>query len=224
MPKHAALLVLAAICSLAWIIHFSAPMAAAQQGSAPAGSAQAEAAPAGGAHGQAGAAEEGYDSAQWWNFLWRVTNFIAYVAILYFLLRKPIANFFNGRRQGIARQIEYLETQARNYEEQAKVMRKQLDELASERLEMLRRYEADGAKERYRILNEAKKAADLIVQRAQVAMDQEVKAARRTLTMEAGQLAMSLAGDLLKKTVTDDDRVRLAHEFVEQVVKLPAKN
>ena len=198
----------------------------------PAESAQAEAAPAEESHAAAegehsageGEHSEGYDPSQWWNFFLRILNFIVYVGILYFLLRKPVKNYFRGRREGIARQVEYLETQARNYEEQAKVMRKQLDELAGERAEAMKRYEADGAKERDRIIEEAKKAAEFIVQRTQTAMDQEIKAARRDLTIEAGRLAMSLAKDMLAKTVTSEDRIRLAHEFVEEVVKLPAKN
>ena len=55
-------------------------------------------------------------------------------------------------------------------------------------------------------------------------MEQEIKGARRLLTIETGELAMTLAKELLAQTVTGDDRVRLAHAFVEQVVKLPAKN
>jgi F-type H+-transporting ATPase subunit b len=151
-------------------------------------------------------------------------NFVVYAALLYILLRKPAANFLGGRRQNIGRTVEYLETQARNYEEQAKVMRRKLDELDEDRARTLKRYEEDGAKERDRIIAEAVKAAALIVERAEAAMAQEVRAARRTLTTEASAMAMGLAGDLLARTVTGEDRARLAHEFVEQVVKLPAKN
>jgi F-type H+-transporting ATPase subunit b len=178
-----------------------------------------------GAHGEAGDHESaGYAPEQWRDFFYRILNFVVYVGVLFFLLRKPVASFLNGRREGIARQVEYLETQARNYEEQAKVMRRQLDELALEREETIKRYEAEGAKERDRIIEEAKKAAELIVQRTQAAMDQELKAVRRDLVVATGRTALAMARDMLAKTVTSEDRVRLTHEFVEQVVKLPAKN
>jgi F-type H+-transporting ATPase subunit b len=181
---------------------------------------------AAGHEGEAGAEHEseGYDSGQWRNFIYRIMNFAVYIALLYFLLRKPVSAFLGGRRDGIARQVEYLETQARNYEEQAKVMRRKIYELTADREEALKRYEAEGAKERERIVAEATKAAELIVQRTATAMEQEIKAARRILTVEAGRLAMDLARDLLAKSVTSEDQARLAHEFVEQVVKLPFKD
>jgi F-type H+-transporting ATPase subunit b len=151
-------------------------------------------------------------------------NFVVYAALLWAFLRKPAAKFLEGRRQNISRTVEYLETQARNYEEQAKVMRRRLDELAQDRERTLKRYEEDGARERDRIIAEASKAADLIIERTEAAMAMEIKAARRALTEEASALALGLARGLLARTVTVEDRSRLAHEFVEQVVKLPAKN
>ncbi|MDR1658178.1 MAG: ATP synthase F0 subunit B [Deltaproteobacteria bacterium] len=179
----------------------------------------------GGAHAaDSGGHDEGYKPSQWREFLFRVLNFIVYAAILIFLLRKPVAAFFGGRRLDIARKVEYLETQAKNYEEQAKVMHRKLDELSLERDRLLKQYEVDGARDRDRIIEEAKKTAEQIIQRTELAMQQEIKAARRILTIEAGELAVQLAGDILARSVVDEDRTRLAHEFIEQVVKLPAKN
>ncbi|MDR2443704.1 MAG: ATP synthase F0 subunit B [Deltaproteobacteria bacterium] len=166
----------------------------------------------------------GYSAEQWKSFVYRLLNFIVYAGILYYLLRKPVAAYFGGRREKIARTMEYLEIQARNYEEQAKVMRRRLDELSLERESLIKQYERDGTKERDRIIEEAKTAAALIVERTEVAMQQEIKAARRLLTVEASELAVRLASDLLTKSIDEEDRTRLAHEFIEQVVKLPAKN
>jgi F-type H+-transporting ATPase subunit b len=178
-----------------------------------------------GHHAAAGGHESaGYSSQQWRDFGWRVANFAVFAALLVFLVRKPLTGHFRGRRENIARTKEYLETQARNLEEQTKVMTRKLAELDQEREAVLAQCARDGAKERDRILAEAAKTAELIIARAEAAMEQEIRTARRTLTVEAGRLAASLAEELLIKNVTEDDRIRLTHEFIEQVVKLPARN
>ncbi|MDR2367640.1 MAG: ATP synthase F0 subunit B [Deltaproteobacteria bacterium] len=165
----------------------------------------------------------GYSAERWRDFLYRVINFVVYVAILYFLLRKPIKNFLSGRRDNVARTLEYLETQSRNLSEQTGALTRQLDQLGQERLGILSQYERDGAKERDRIIAEAHRTAELIIKRAESAMDLEIKTARQKLTAEIGELAKNLAQEEIVEKITDDDRSRLVLEFVDKVVKLPAR-
>jgi F-type H+-transporting ATPase subunit b len=166
----------------------------------------------------------GYDWAQWREFIFRVLNFVVFVAILFFLLRKPVGAFFRGRRENIARTLEYLETQTKNLEEKNAAMRRQLSELASEREAILAQYERDGARERDRIIAEAQKAADLIARKAEAAMAQDLQIAKRALTAEIGALAARLAEELAAKNIRPEDQARLNHEFIESVIRLPARN
>ncbi|MDR2301712.1 MAG: hypothetical protein LBF38_06705, partial [Deltaproteobacteria bacterium] len=62
-----------------------------------------------------------------------------------------------------------------------------------------------------------------IIQRAEAAMELEIKTARQKLTVEIGELAQSLAQKELTEKITDADRSRLVVEFVDKVVKLPAR-
>jgi F-type H+-transporting ATPase subunit b len=175
------------------------------------------------ADGDGGHGAEGYSPAQWKDFGWRVVNFTVYALILFFLLRGPVSAFFSGRRENISRTLEYLETQSRNLDERNQVMTKRLSALSLERREIITQYERDGAKERDRIIAEAQRTAELIIQRTEAAMEAEIRAARQALTAEAGELAKGLAKDLLAERITGTDRGRLALEFVEQVVKLPSR-
>jgi F0F1-type ATP synthase membrane subunit b/b' len=54
-------------------------------------------------------------------------------------------------------------------------------------------------------------------------MELEIKTARQKLTVEIGELAQSLAQKELTEKITDADRSRLVVEFVDKVVKLPAR-
>ncbi|MDR2349142.1 MAG: ATP synthase F0 subunit B [Deltaproteobacteria bacterium] len=166
----------------------------------------------------------GYTSERWRDFGLRVMNFAAFVIILWFLLRKPVKSFFAGRRENIARTLEYLETQAANLEEQNLVLQKKLTQLSVERESVLAQYERDGARERDRIIAEAHAAAELLVKKTEIAMEQELKLAKRRLANETGRLAAKIAEDLLKANVTDEDKSRLMLDFVANVTKLPMRH
>ncbi|MDR1050496.1 MAG: ATP synthase F0 subunit B [Deltaproteobacteria bacterium] len=183
-----------------------------------------------GAGHEAGEASEGaghdapgYSASQWKDFGWRTANFVVFALALFFFLRRPVAAFFSGRREGIGRTLEYLETQSRNLEEQTQVMRRKLSELGREKSAILTQYEREGARERDRIIAGAEAAAETIIRRAEAAVAVEIQAARRDLVREAGALAKSIAEKQLREQVTDEDRWRLAMDFVDQVIKLPSR-
>lgn len=166
------------------------------------------------------AAGGGYSDAQIKDLLFRLMNFAAFFAILFYFLRKPLAKFFRDRSDNIARNLEYLETQARNLEEQNEIMNKQIAGIASERDTILAQYERMGQKEADRIIAEAKATSEAIVQKAQASMELEIKAARQTLLAEVVRLSTQAATDLVKNNINDEDQKRLTSEFMSQVEKL----
>ncbi|MDR2461083.1 MAG: hypothetical protein LBE38_09985 [Deltaproteobacteria bacterium] len=165
-----------------------------------------------------------YSRAAWLDFGKRVMNFVVFFLILFFLLRKPIKAFFKGKKESIARNLEYLETQAANLDEQNQVMRKQLSSLAAEKEAVIAQFEKDGARERDRIIAEAEKTAEGIVLKTEAAMGQEVKTAKRKLAQETGRRAAAIAAEILKKNITDEDKRRAVVDFVGSITKLPARN
>lgn len=164
--------------------------------------------------------EGGYSDAQIKDILFRVMNFAAFFAILFYFLKKPICKFFRERSESIAHNLEYLETQARNLEEQNEIMSKQIAGIASERESILAQYERQGRKEAERILAEAKATSEAIIQKAHASMELEIKAARQTLLAEIARLSTQAAGELVKNNINDDDQKRLTGEFMAQVDKL----
>lgn len=169
------------------------------------------------AGGSAWAAEGGYSEAQVKDLIFRVMNFAVFFGVLFFLLRKPLAKFFRERREGIARNLEYLETQARNLEEQSDILSKQIAGIASERDSILAQYERLGQKEAGRIIAEAKTAAEAIIQKTQAAMDQEFKNARQLILRDIVKLSTQAATELIVANINADDQKRLTAEFQDQV-------
>jgi F-type H+-transporting ATPase subunit b len=168
----------------------------------------------------AGEGEGGYSAEKWKEFGLRAMNFAVFAVILYLLLNKLVKKFFRGRKESIGRTLEYLETQARNLEEQSQVMKRRISQLAQERVGILAQYERDGQKERDRIIAEANQTADVIVKKAQVAIEQELKLAKRQLARETGALAVKMAEEIVSKNITADDKNSLVHGFLDQLTRL----
>ncbi len=173
--------------------------------------------------GTAWAAGE-YSAAQKRDLIYRLMNFAVFFGVLFWLLRKPIGKFFRDRREGIARNLDYLETQSRNLEEQNEILNKELANIAAERDSILAQYEKMGRKEADRLIAEAKEAAENIVRKTQAAMDLEIKAARQALMAEIVRISTKTAEEMLKSNINDDDQKRLSHEFMEQVQNLKSLN
>jgi len=162
----------------------------------------------------------GYSSAQWHDLLYRALCFVVFLAVLLHFARRPVAAFFRERRENIARNLEYLETQARNLEEQKEIMSKEIANIASERDAILAEYERLGQSEADRIITEAKAAAEDLIEKTRQAMEAEIKTARQALLAEIVGLSTRAAQDLVQKNITADDQKRLTGEFMDQVEKL----
>lgn len=137
--------------------------------------------------------------------------------VLYFTARKPVLGFFRERRDRIESELENAAQLKAEAEAQYARWQRQLVELDSE-LEQIRATARErAASERERILADAQTAAERIRTDAHVAIDQELRRARKLLREEASSLSIELAGELLRGQVGDADRDRLVDEFIEKI-------
>jgi F-type H+-transporting ATPase subunit b len=148
---------------------------------------------------------------------WQAFNLIVILAVLVYFGRKPIADYFAARRQGIQTQLAQAAELLSQAEHRNSELQRRLVDLASE-LESIR--EASGRRtedEAMRILAEARAAAERIRRDAQAAVDQELRRAQAKLRDEAADLALELAAKKLSAAVGDADRDRLVDEFITRV-------
>lgn len=154
------------------------------------------------------------------DFLWRGLNFGLMVALLVFLLRKPIKNGLAGRREGIEKAL----ADAKQAQEEAEAKFAEYDQklaLATEEIaEISNAIRKEGELEQKKIIESAKEMAIKIEQDAEKAAALEVAKARTELQREAVQLAVELAEDLLKKNFTKEDDARLIDEYIKKVGEL----
>jgi F-type H+-transporting ATPase subunit b len=153
--------------------------------------------------------------------LFPTINFVLLFAALFVLLRKPVSEYFHGRRESIRSELEEAAKLKKDAEVRYAQWQRKLDALQDE-LDGIRNTSRERAEvERENLLEDARRAADRIRQDAVAAVDQEVRRARAKLHDEASQLAVELAAGILREQVTAQDRDRLLDEFIGRIEQSP---
>jgi F0F1-type ATP synthase membrane subunit b/b' len=197
--------------------HTAAP--AAGTGDAAHGQPAAHGPPAPGAHG-AEAAGHGTEAAHdegIWPTIARLFNFAVLLGGLIYLLRSPLAQHLASRTQQIRGGLEAArETSATATAQLAEIDRRlqslpaELEALRAKGVEEIaaeeRRIQAKAETERQRLLDEMQRDVDV-----------RVRVARKALAEHAADLAVGLAADRVRQTITDADQARLIDRYAAEV-------
>lgn len=156
--------------------------------------------------------------------VWHCVNLLALLAVIGYFARNPVRAFLAERRGKIEEGIEGARAELAAAERRLAECRERIASLDGE-LEGIRgAVRAQAEAERDRLLAEARAAAERIGRDAQAAVEQEARAARGRLRAEAAELSVRLAGELLSRQVTNDDRSRLVDEFVQRIEAEPPRS
>ncbi len=151
------------------------------------------------------------------DLVWRVVNLLILFVILYAFGRKPMRAYFADRRDRILGETQEAARLHKEAEERYIKWEHRLVDLDAE-LEKIRSVSAQrAAAERDRILADATAAGERIRNDARTAVEQELRRARAELREEAADLAIELAGGMLRAEVGEADRDRLIDEFISEV-------
>ncbi len=168
----------------------------------------------------AGGGEEHVDlKAQLIDFGWRMANFAILLFILYKLMWKKMKTFFAGRREGIKASLEEAEVVKAEAEKKFKEYDGKLKKAEEEIQGISAMIKAQGEEEKKRIIADAERSAVKMKEDATARMDQELKKARNELRLEASELAVQMAEDVLKKKVTKEDHEGMVRDYLDRMVK-----
>lgn len=174
------------------------------------------------AHGETtpeGGEHHGVTPDKIWNLVFRAMNFGLLFAVLFYLLRKPLKQFLSNRRESIAQTLADLERKKAEAEARFKELEAKISDLEADRERVLAEYIKDGEEEKQKIIANAREMADRIKEQAEVTIDLEIKKAKEDLTREIAEMSASMAEDLIKKNINDQDRERLVEESLKKVVE-----
>ena len=153
----------------------------------------------------------------WRDMVARLVNFGLLVGSLWYLLRSPIGQYLERRGQQIradlvhaaetkdaaAAQIAEIDRKMKALPAELEALRAQgAQEIAAEE----ERIRAAAAAERTRLLDQTRREINL-----------QVKIAERELVAHAATLAVGVASERIKRTITDDDQQHLVDRYVQQL-------
>lgn len=147
----------------------------------------------------------------------RLLNFTLLAGTLWYLLRGPLRNYLNDRSAAIRGDLaEAAEMRCGASEQMAEIDRR-MEALPGE-LEALRAQgAAEIAAEVKRIHAAAEAERDRLLEQARREIELQVKVAERDLVSHAADLAVGVASERLRASITDEDQERLVDRYVAQL-------
>jgi F-type H+-transporting ATPase subunit b len=224
--------VLCAILALAVTIWFvpvvfaaapqaEAPRAAAEQPAPPAAHpaepAQAAAAEGHGAEGAGHGEAEAEHEESPWAMVARLFNFVILAGGLFYLLRSPLAGFLEQRGVAVRSDLKRAADLKREAGAQIEEIDAKMKALPGE-IDVLKRRGADEIKaEEARIHAQAEAERNRLLDQAKREIDSQLRVAERELKRRAGELAVDVATERVKRTINEHDHARLVDRYVSQV-------
>lgn len=152
------------------------------------------------------------------DLIWRIMNFGVLAAVLFFLLRKPLAKGLASRRQGIKDQLDDLEKQKQEAAKQLAEYKEKLSRLDEETEKIIAQYIQDGEAAKAKIIEEAKAVSEKLQVQAKKNIEHEFDKAKQELKAEMAEQAVAMAEELIKKHIKDEDQEQIIDEYLTKVV------
>jgi F-type H+-transporting ATPase subunit b len=203
------------------VLLWSTPAQLAAQGEPPDTPAPAAGQPAAETHAAEAHAEGGAEAEEHGgglvDVLARLLNFVILAGTLVYLLRSPLMTYLAERGTQIRSDLSNAAEMKRSAAAQIDEIDRRMKALPGE-LEALRTQGArEIAAEEGRIRATAAAERERLLEQARRDIDQHAKIAERALLNHAADLAVGLASDRIRRTITDEDQVRLADRYVQQL-------
>ena len=147
----------------------------------------------------------------------RLVNVLLVLAVLVWVARKPLANFFASRSRAIRDQL--AEAQKARFEAEAQLaeIRSRMSSLDDELKEIRNAAEREAREERQRLIGEADRDAQKLIERAKRDIEGMTRAAQLDLKAHVAELSVQLAKERIQSEMTEEDRQRLFAHFVSSV-------
>jgi len=147
----------------------------------------------------------------------RLINFAVLFGTLWYLLRSPIVGYLANRGTQIRRDLVEAAEMRQAAGEQIAGIDRRLQALPGELAQLRAQGTAEIEAEEARIRAAAAAERDRLLEQARREIDLQVKGAERELVSHAADLAVGVASQRIKASITDEDQKRLVDRYVGQL-------
>jgi len=142
--------------------------------------------------------------------LWTVISFVVLLAVLGKLAWRPLLNALNARQSHIEQQLKSAED-ARHRAEQM------LEDYKHQGLAVIQQAAQEAQRHQQEMAEKTRREVLAIRQRAQEEIEGTTAAATQELWKQAGDIILQVGGEVLGRTLTDEDDRRLLEQAVERI-------
>ena len=146
-----------------------------------------------------------------------IINFVIFALILYFALRKPLKNYLELRHKTIKEKLEEAEKLKSEMEMKYKEYTRKLEELDKILASLKEEYRKLGEQRYNRIVAEAEKKGEKIIEDVKKVIEMEREHAIEELRRFAIEVGIEMAEKLLKERLRAEDKERLFKESIEEL-------
>jgi F-type H+-transporting ATPase subunit b len=152
-----------------------------------------------------------------WQTVAKLSNFAVLAGVLVYFLRSPIGAFLASRATEIRQDlVTAAELRAAATAQLAEIERK-LQTLPAELAALKAQGEQDLHAEQERLAAAAALERDRLLAHARREIEMQLRLARRELTEHAAQLAVDIAAQRIRRSITPDDQLRLVDRYTAQL-------
>ena len=147
----------------------------------------------------------------------KAINFALLVGVLVYFLKSPLATYLSSRSGQIRQDLVTAEQMKTAAAAQLAEIQQKMATLPGE-LDALRRQGAeDVTSERERIARAAEHERTRLLDQTRREINTRLRVAKRELTEHAAQLAVQVAEQRIKRSITPDDQMRLVDRYASQL-------
>ena len=144
-------------------------------------------------------------------------NFLLLLVLLSKLLYRPFLAKLGERSAAIKKSLDEAQAARAEAQRQQEEHRAQLEAAYAEAQAIREAALREAAGEQQRLLDAARLEAARIVETARAEIVQDVRRARQELRREVGELAVSVAERLLRRTLRDEDHGKIVQDAIGQL-------
>jgi len=147
----------------------------------------------------------------------QVINFALYVALIYFVLRKPVREFFKSRAENYKLALSKAERAREEAEQKKREIQEQLNTLETTAESSLENARKEAAALMEKIQKEAEEIALKLKSEANQTIAIEIEKAKMELRRELLDQSVAMAEKMLRDQMVENDQKRLQTEFVDKI-------
>lgn len=144
-------------------------------------------------------------------------NFVVLFGGLIFLLRKPMGEFFTGRRKDIASGLERAQNAQTSAQARMDEIELRLAQLSTEVASLKTQAEQDSLAEREKILAEARHEVERVIEQSRQEIERIARSVERDIKEHIADQVIDRAGTALRTEMTQDDQKRIVVRFIQKL-------